>query len=383
MKFFGPPFYFKFFFQINRFKKFRVEIVLKGQEFCPRCGKTGEKLFSGLCRSCFIEDIKLISLPDELELTICTQCGSIQKKGRWHDSNLTVEDMAAETILEHVEVTESVLDVEIFPEIQNVRGSNLEYLVKVIGKVLDHEVCQEYLVKVKVVKNVCNECSKYASGYYEAVIQLRADDRTPSPDEIKTADDILKNQLERLSENNRMAYITQRAEIKEGVDYYIGSYKVARKLTESFKNELGGVMGESPRLMGHDKHTGKDLFRIWILLRLSKFFKGDFVKYNQAIAEIVNFDGSKIYLEVLKTDQRLSVPWKAAGKMELAARKGDIKKALVSAITPDHIQILHPETYQPLEIPINQQKPNIKIGKEIPVVEIEGNFYLLNNRVTD
>ena len=171
---------------------------MKGKAFCPQCGKTGEKLFSGLCRSCFIENISLISVPDEIGLTICTQCGSVQKKGRWHDSNLAVEDLAADAILEHVEVAESVFDVEIIPEIQNIRGSTLEFIVKVTGQVLDGEVCQEYLVKVIVNKNVCTECSKYASGYYEAVIQLRADDRTLSPDEIKTADDILKNQIERL-----------------------------------------------------------------------------------------------------------------------------------------------------------------------------------------
>ena len=98
----------------------------------------------------------------------------------------------------------------------------------------------------------------------------------------------------------------------------------------------------------------------------------------QTMQHCLNFDGSKIYLKVLKTDQRLSVPWKATDKLQFAAKKDDIKYALVSAKTPDHIQILHPETYQPLEISINQQTSNITIGEEIPVVEIEGNFYLLN-----
>lgn len=346
--------------------------------FCPRCGKTGEKLFNGLCRSCFIKDFSLISLPDEIHLTICTQCGSIQRKGRWYDSNLTVEDQASETVLENVKVTESVSNIQIMPEIRNIRGSTIEFIVQVTGQVMDETVTQQYMVNVKVDKNVCSECSKYASGYYEAVIQLRAEDRTLNLDEIKTADDILKNRIERLSLDNRMAYISQKVEIKEGVDYYIGSYKVARKLTESLKNELGGVINESPRLMGHDKHAGKDLFRIWILLRLPNFLKGDFIKYNDLIARVANFDGSKIYLEVLNTGQRLSIPWKATSKLEIVARKDDVKNVLVSAITPDHIQILHPETYQPLEITINPQTPEVQIGVEIQAVEIDGIFYLLN-----
>lgn len=350
---------------------------MKGKAFCPRCGKTDKILSGGLCRSCFIENLSLISVPDEISLNICTQCGSIQKRGRWYDSNLTIEDQAVEVVLEHIEVTESVSDIHIISEIQNITGSTLEFIVKVTGQVLGESVSQQYLVKVKVNKNVCNECSKFASGYYEAVIQLRAFKRTPNPMEIKKADEILRKKIERLSVDNRMAYIAQRAEIKEGVDYYIGSYKVARKLTEALRNTLGGLINESPRLMGHNKHTGKDLFRIWILLRLPNFLKGDFVKYNDLIAQISNFDGSKIYLEVLETHQRISVPWKAATKLEITARKDDVKKALVSAKTPDHIQILHPETYQPLEIAITPQTSDIQIGEEINVVEIEGNFYLL------
>jgi nonsense-mediated mRNA decay protein 3 len=48
--------------------------------FCPQCGKTGVKLFSGLCRSCFIEKTCLINIPEEIDIIICTHCGSIQKK---------------------------------------------------------------------------------------------------------------------------------------------------------------------------------------------------------------------------------------------------------------------------------------------------------------
>ncbi|HTX61104.1 MAG TPA: 60S ribosomal export protein NMD3 [Methanobacterium sp.] len=350
---------------------------MKGQAFCPRCGKTDELLSGGLCLSCFLEDFRLISVPDVINLTICTQCGSIQKKSRWYDSHLTIEEKAAETIIEHVEESKSVVDVHITLELENVRGSTLEYVLSVIGKVQGRELSQEYLVKVEVNKSVCNECSKYASGYYEAVIQLRADNRVLTSVEIASADDILRKRLEKLSQNNRMAYITQRAEIKEGVDYYIGSLKAARKLTDFLKNSLGGVVNESPRLMGHDKSAGKDLYRIWILLRLPEFQRGDFVRYNETFTEVKNFDGNKIYLEALDSGQHLSIPWKTSSQLEIVAHKEDVTKALVSAKTPDYIQILHPETYQPLDIPITPGFLDIKIGEEVLVVDIDGNFYML------
>lgn len=351
---------------------------MKGKAFCPRCGKTGDELFSGICRSCFIEDLDLITVPDNINLTTCTQCGSIQKKGRWYDSNLQVEDQAFEVILEHVEVDENVSDVEIAPELENIRGSIFEFIVKVNGQVLGEPVSQDFLAKVVVNKAVCSDCSKYASGYYEAVIQLRADERSLSPEEIRAADEDLQNRLLKLSQKNRMAYISQRAQIKEGIDYYIGSYKAARKLTESLKNKLGGVVNESPRLMGRDKSTGKDLYRIWILLRLPRFLKGDFVKYSSHLSRVLNYDGSKIYLEDLTSRERTSIPWKATGKLKITARKDKIKTVIVSARTPNYIQILHPETYQPVDIALHQGSPTTEIGGEVEVVEIDGVFYLLD-----
>ncbi len=351
---------------------------MKGKTFCPRCGKTDEKLSGGLCSSCFIEDLSLITVPDEINLTTCTQCGSIQKKVKWYDSNLFLEDQAAETILEHIEVSKYVSDIQIATELENIRGSTFEFLIKVDGQVLGEEVSPEFLVKVKVNKAVCNECSKYASGYYEAVIQLRADERALSPEEIQTADENLRTRVEKLSQKNRMAYISQRAQIKEGIDYYIGSYKAARKLTESLKNKLGGVVNESPRLMGRDKSTGKDLYRIWILLRLPSFIKGDFVKLNAKMSQVMNYDRNKIYLKDLSSSERISIPWKSAGKLEVVARKEEIKSAMVSAKTPEHVQILHPETYQPVDITLHPELPPITIGEEVKVVEIDNVFYLLD-----
>ena len=350
---------------------------MKGKAFCPQCGKTDEKLFSGLCRSCFIEKISLIHVPEQMEVTICTQCGSTQKKGKWTDSDLSMEDQVVETIAEQIEVDGSVKDVDISIGILNIRGSTFQCLVEVKGEVLGEIVSQDSPVEIRVNKNVCSECSKYASGYYEAVIQIRADERLPSSEEIKFADEIIKTRIKQLSDKNRLAYISQRIEIKEGVDYYVGSYKAARKLTDALKNELGGILKESPRLMGRDKSRGKDLYRIWISLRLPQFQKGDFVGYKDMKAQVHDFDGSKVYLQDIESSSRTSVPWKECGNFRIIARKEDIKTALVSAKTPHSLQILHPETYQPIDIEIGPELSSVEIGEELEVVEIDNNFNVL------
>ncbi|MCE5214890.1 MAG: NMD protein affecting ribosome stability and mRNA decay, partial [Methanobacterium sp.] len=90
-----------------------------------------------------------------------------------------------------------------------------------------------------------------------------------------------------------------------------------------------------------------------------------------------NYDGNKIYIKDLESSQRITVPWRDMDKLKVIAHISDIKKVMVSAITPKQIQILHPETYQPMDIDISPKFSPVKIGEEINVVEINGVFYLL------
>jgi len=351
---------------------------LKGEAFCPQCGKTGEKLFHGLCRSCFIEDLNLISVSDEINLTICTQCGSIQKKGKWYDSNLTLEDQAAETILEHVEVTQEVSNIQLVPELENIHGSTLEFVIKVTGEVLGEVVSREFLVKVKVNKEVCNECSKFASGYYEAVIQLRTDKRVPDDEEIMTADAIIAENIDKIAKKNKMAYISERAVLKEGVDYYVGSYKVAKRLSNSIKDHMGGIIKESPRLMGRDKSAGKDLYRVWISVRIPYFKINDFIKLEKTVGQILNIDGKRILIKDLISRNQISIQWRDYDKITPIARKEDVMETTVTAKTPDSIQILHPVTYEPEDLEINDEYAGIGIGSQIHVIEIDHILYILD-----
>ena len=136
---------------------------------------------------------------------------------------------------------------------------------------------------VRINHTVCPDCSKKSSGYYEAVIQLRADERELDSDEIANAEEIIGRVIEKQARKDKLAYIPQIATPKEGKDYYIGSLKTARKVAGQLKEELGGTTKESPRLISEDKSTGKGLYRIWISLRLPKFIKEDFVRYNETI----------------------------------------------------------------------------------------------------
>lgn len=345
--------------------------------FCPRCGKTDEEIYNGVCKSCFLEDIVLAEVPNEIEITICAHCQSRLISGKWYELELSDEEIILNTLNDHITLNEYAKDVEIDVETTLARGSNIECLVHIKGNVLGEIIEQDYKLNVKIIRTVCPECSKFTSGYYEAVIQLRADNRVPDDEEITTVDAIIANNINKISKKNKMAYISERAVLKEGIDYYVGSYKVAKKLSSSIKDHDGGVIKESPRLMGRDKSAGKDLYRIWISVRLPYFRIQDFIKYENLLGQVIGIDGKKVLLKDLVSRNQTSIQWRNYDNIETVAKKEDIKETTVTAKTPNSIQILHPDTYEPLDIEIQEEMKNIEIGSQIPVIEINGSIYIL------
>ncbi|MDP3065404.1 MAG: 60S ribosomal export protein NMD3 [Methanobacteriaceae archaeon] len=345
--------------------------------FCPQCGKDGEKLYQGLCRSCVIKKAHLITCPGEVEVTICAHCNSNLQGNRWKDSDLGDDEIIIENLTENIEAFESAEYVDLSFQIINQRGSRWEVLVEAQGRILGAEVKDECTVDVKINRAVCPECSKYASGYYEAVIQLRADKRALDDLEIEKANSVLKKILGKLVEKNRMAYLADKVVLKEGIDYYVGSYNAARSVVNGLKDVLGGMVGESPRLMGRDKSSGKDLYRIWISIRLPSFRKGDFICQNESMGRVVNMDGRGILLEDIESFKMHSIPWKQYKQMKKVSDSRMVKKTTITNITPHHIQVLHPENYEPLDLDIMPHMTDFQIGEEVDVVELDQKIYIL------
>ena len=347
--------------------------------FCPKCGETEEELFNGICMSCFLEDLILAEIPDEIEITICAHCESRLISGKWHELELSDEEIILNTINRHINMNKYAKNVEIDVETLLARGSNIECLIHIKGDVLGQVIQQDYKINVKIIRTVCPECSKIASGYYEAVIQLRADKRVPDEEEIAAVDAIIADNINKISRKNKMAYISERAALKEGIDYYVGSHKVAKRLTSVLKDQFGGVIKESPRLMGRDKSTGKDLHRIWISLRIPYFRVNDFIKYENSLGQVIGIDGKKVLFKNLISLSKNSVQWRDYNKIETVAKKEDIRETTVTSITPSSIQVLHPDSYEPIDLKINEETAKIQIGSQIPVIVIDENVYILGN----
>ncbi|MBU4548119.1 MAG: hypothetical protein KKH76_04915, partial [Euryarchaeota archaeon] len=174
--------------------------------FCPQCGSSDTQLVEGLCKTCFLKEFYLLKLESEIVVTLCTSCHSQIQEGKWRELGLPEEEIIYQALEENIQISPLVEKSEIDLEIIHRRGSLADCMVIAKGVVFGEEITQEYKTTVRLNKTVCPDCSKIASGYFESVIQLRADDRPLSPGEIVLADQIIADNLNRLEKKNRLAY---------------------------------------------------------------------------------------------------------------------------------------------------------------------------------
>lgn len=345
--------------------------------FCPECGATDVKMINGVCKDCFLKEYQLLKIPDNITVTVCSHCNAKLEEGKWKDSYIPEEEIIYRTLEKNIEVDKLAENEEIELEIDQMRGTIAECYIKAVATVLGEEVVETHTSNVKINKSVCPDCSKRVAGYYEAVIQLRTDSRELNNEEIANAEEIIRHTIEKQSKKDKLAYIPQIAKPKEGRDYYIGSLKSAKKVAEHLKEELGGTIKESPRLISEDKSTGKGLYRIWISVRLPKFEIKDFVKYNKILAEVIAIDGNRIQIQNLENYEKIALKWREYDNIEKIATKEDVKKAIITSKSPNNIQVLDPEDYSPIDLEMNEKFEKYNIGEEIDVIKLENNLYLI------
>lgn len=345
--------------------------------FCPECGATDVEMIDGICKNCFLKKFQLIEIPENITVTICKHCNAKLEEGKWKDEYLIEDEIIYRALERNITIADLAENEEIELEIEQMRGTIAECYVEAVASVLGEDVIETHSPNVKINYSVCPDCSKRNAGYYEAVIQLRADDRELKEEEIEKSEEIIHRTLEKQFKKDKLAYIPQVSKLKEGNDYYIGSLKSSKKIVEHLKGEFGGTTKESPRLISEDKSTGKGLYRIWISIRLPKFLKGDFVKYNEKIYQINDIDGNRIQVINLDTGDKIALKWREYDSIEKMEDLNGLQKAIITAKSPKSIQILDPDDYSPIDLEMNKKLENYNIGEEIDVIKIEGKIFIV------
>jgi nonsense-mediated mRNA decay protein 3 len=231
--------------------------------------------------------------------------------------------------------------------------------------------------EVKILKTVCPTCSKIQSGYYETVVQFRADSREIKAEEYAKADEIVERTLLKQSKSDKLAYCPQIAKLKEGYDYYIGSFKSGHKVAEALSEEFGGIIKESPRLISEDKSTGKGLYRVWISLRIPEFEIDDFISFEDKILQVTGIGKSSVVGVDISTSKKHNIPMKNMENINLVKKSEDIETTTVISKSPQFLQILDPIDYSALDLNMKGEYDELNVGQEVKLIRIDNNVYLL------
>ncbi len=243
---------------------------------CVICGRESN---SPICARCYVERNRIVEV-EKVEVEVCPRCSFYRVEGRWRDLSFedAVEKALYKALLVHPEfdVKEAELSVSEKRRIGTVR---------LRGKFRGCEVEQVAEFGIEVKKTLCERCSREAGGYYESIVQLRAERRELSREEVEEVSRIVEEVLKSERENLK-AFLTKVVERKEGIDYYIGGRDIGRKISKAIADRFGGTVKESRKIAG--RKDGRDIYRFTYSVRLPEYRKGDVVMDETGLVFVTN-----------------------------------------------------------------------------------------------
>jgi nonsense-mediated mRNA decay protein 3 len=240
--------------------------------------------------------------------------------------------------------------------------------------VREEPVHAEAETEVRIQRTACDMCSRESGGYFEAIVQIRAAGRFPTEEEKRRCMAIAREAMESMKKKgDRLAFISDVLEQKEGLDLYMGSMNASRQVCRLITSELGGSFSESPTLVG--MKDGKNVYRVTFSVRLPEFRPGDVIRFREKIIQIKS-SGKKVNGISLEDGSRfISTPEELKGAEKIGNMADAVLTVLVS-IEDNAILVLDPETYETVAI----KKPmsfNAEAGNEIPVLKTPYGIFAL------
>jgi len=353
------------------------------RRFCAICGKVeseAEPLIENLCWSCYRSRHRLIVAPRFLEVEVCSSCGSYRLGGKWlHPSGRGRPEVEAaiEAVRREVKLNGSgVIDVvpEAFLEKGNVR-------IRVVAHGTVHPLIPEYeeeaIVVVRIIKVSCPTCVRIASKYFIATLQIRAEGRRLTRNELTLLTRLIENTVFEEARTDRNSYIVEIEELDEGLNYKFASTRIARLIASKIKNATGAQVKETFKLIGVNRASGKRISRLTISVRLPPFTFGDVIKSGDTIIRFESYRSGKFMGIDLSTWKKASISYQDvwSGRVVRIASLNELPRAMVISIQRDVVQLMDSSTYRIFEV----SKPNelsLNVGMEVRYLEVGNEIYI-------
>jgi nonsense-mediated mRNA decay protein 3 len=341
--------------------------------FCPKCGEDTDVFFDNVCKQCFTQNRTLVKCAQVLYTRICATCGSLFKRGKWssgEDEEKTIIECVKGSLEHDPQAHDLKLDIKIKPLDYSRYRVHIDGSGKIKGAPIEIALDTE----VRISRETCDTCSRIAGGYFEGIVQIRADKRIPTSEELGKCTQIAEDVASRSRmKGDRLAFIANILELDEGVDYYVGEMKLGKQICRAIIDVYGGKFLESPKLVG--QKNGVDLYRITFALRLPEFVKGDIISVGDKVIEVQNC-GKHVTGIDLETGKRFMENFNDLIDVKKLGRKQDAIPAVLVANEERTIQVLDPDTYETITI----KRPEFlsaEQGNEVKIVKTSKGIFVV------
>ncbi|MEA2052332.1 MAG: 60S ribosomal export protein NMD3, partial [Euryarchaeota archaeon] len=220
-----------------------------------------DELFDSLCEDCFKREIKLIE-PTGISVSICRTCGCYFKG----NERTSIEAVVEATIRKEI-WKKYGCDSEV--EIKEIKtGDKRAHVVLIVkAELRGLQLTENGELEVVLKRESCERCNRISGGYYAGIVQIRADDRIPTDDELAIAEKVARSSL------IEPDFISKEVLLKEGLDIYVSSMDCGRRISNAIVRRFGGSYSKSQKLYG--RKDGRNVYRISFSVRMPGFRVGD------------------------------------------------------------------------------------------------------------
>jgi nonsense-mediated mRNA decay protein 3 len=258
--------------------------------FCVECGTDGATL-EGLCAKDFVKRHVLVRPPETIDVARCAHCGKLELPHGWVAA--AIEDAIPALLAAKVEKDPHVARIQYTWVPREEDATNIALTVKALCKVGEWELLSSFRTKVRIHGGVCPTCSKQQGKYFTGTVQVRADGRDLSGDEVRRASDAARG-----AGSGREEFVSSIEPVRGGIDVKVSTNQFAKRLARDLAKAFGGTVGSSATL--HTQREGREIYRSTYVVRIPSFREGDVLRWKGAKYRVVGL-GETIRLQDVAT----------------------------------------------------------------------------------
>jgi nonsense-mediated mRNA decay protein 3 len=339
--------------------------------FCVECGKDEPIFRNGVCLSCYLKHTQFTKGPAIMDITVCPRCSSYKHKNTWVQEDF--DEILKRYIKDVFSISSELKNVTIQTQCKE-QDRILRCTVTFSGFLEDQQITEQHPLTVRIRRNTCDVCSRESGGYFEAIIQIRAEKRTFPKEELTILRTTVESQVEQLQKSGKRGlFITDYDENRQGLDFFVSEKTTAFSIAKKIQEQFGGEFKQSTSDAG--MKDSKQVYRMTYLVRIPAYRKGDFFSFDASYFLISSLHENKVRaLELSRWTEKV-IEGKNIQPSKIFGGKELIREMIVVSQSKKELQVMDPKTYSTVEI----QKPKL-VTIESPMVntvKLDGCLFLV------